>query len=182
MYATHRIASLPWSAYYATDEASQFAAMNERVKFEMMLLLGVLGVAGLGLYAFDRSAKLRRRVERTQTDARFAAIVNTAMDAIIIVDESLAITVVNSAAESMFGYPAAEATGRPFLDLVPPASAADLRVALDQTLGGARKPTLFSAGRYAAASVAMDRPSPSTSASRAPRSTATRTSRSSSAT
>src|SRR5205823_13342610 len=111
----------------------QFEAMYQRVKFEMMLLLGVLSVAGLGLYAFDRSAKLRRRVERTQTDARFAAIVNTAMDAIIIVDETLAITVVNSAAESMFGYPAADVIGKPVLDLVPPASAADFRVALDQT-------------------------------------------------
>ena len=150
MYATHRIASLPWTAYYATDEAAQLAAMYERLKFEMTLLLGVLWAAGLGLYAFDRSAKLRRRVEQSQTDARFAAIVNTAMDAIIIVDEMLAITVVNSAAESMFGYPAADAIGKPVLDLVPPASAADLRVALDQTLGGARKPMLFSAGCYAA--------------------------------
>jgi hypothetical protein len=69
MYATHRIASLPWTAYYATDEAAQLAAMYERLKFETMLLLGVLGVAGLGLYAFDRSAKLRRRVEQAERRA-----------------------------------------------------------------------------------------------------------------
>ena len=150
MYATHRIANLPWTAYYATAEASQFAAMYERLKFETMLLLGVLWVAGLGLYAFDRSAKLRRRVEQTQTDARFAAIVNTAMDAIIIVDETLAITVVNSAAESMFGYPAADAIGKPVSTSFRRRPLPSLRVALDQTLGGARKPMLFSAGRYAA--------------------------------
>jgi PAS domain S-box-containing protein len=150
VYATHRIAGLPWVVYYASDEATQFAAMYERLRFETLLLLGVLFISGLGLYALDRSAKLRRHIERTQTEARFAAIVNSAMDAIIIVDEKLAITVVNSAAESMFGYSAADAIGKPVVDLVPSTSAAEFRVALDRTLGGEGKPAPFSAGSYAA--------------------------------
>ena len=38
------------------------------------------------MYAYNRSVNLRRLTERAQTEARFAAIVNTAMDAIIIVE------------------------------------------------------------------------------------------------
>ena len=124
--------------------------MYGRVQLETLLVIGVLVVAALGLYAIDRSSKLRSHLERAQTDEHFAAIVNTAMDAIITVDETLAITVVNTAAESMFGYPAAEAIGKPLLDLVPPASAAELRVALDQTLGGAHTPAILSTARFSA--------------------------------
>jgi PAS domain S-box-containing protein len=150
VFATRRVTTLPWSVYYAADEGVQLAPMRERLRFETLLLLGVLLVAGLGVYAYDRAAKLRHHLERTQTDARFAAIVNTAMDAIIIVDESFAITVVNTAAELMFDHRGADMIGTSVLDLVPAASVDELRQALNRTLQGAGQPRLFSADRYAA--------------------------------
>ena len=150
LYSAHRTTSLPWTVYFAADEGALFAPTYERLQFEMVILLGLLSLAGLGLYAIDRAAKLRRHVERAQTDARFAAIVNTAMDAIILVDDTLAITVVNSAAESMFGFKAVDMIGKPVLELVPPAAVAELRFALDQALGGTIPSTPFSPGRYAA--------------------------------
>jgi PAS domain S-box-containing protein len=148
--ATHRAQKLPWSVYYASDEDTQFAAMRERLRFEGLALLGVLVLAGLAGYAYDRSAHARRLTERAQTEARFSAIVNTAMDAIIIVDAKYAITVVNRAAELMFGRAALEATGLSVLELIPRESAGELRHALEQTLHGSGQPRLLSADRYAA--------------------------------
>ena len=148
--ATHRARNLPWSIYYAADEDSQFAALRDRLRFEGLLLLGVLVLAGLAAYAYDRSAHARRLTERAQTEARFSAIVNTAMDAIIIVDQTYAITVVNRAAELMFGYAAHDATGVSVLELIPRESATELSRALDQTLHGSGQPRLLSADRYAA--------------------------------
>ncbi|HTE44999.1 MAG TPA: PAS domain S-box protein, partial [Gemmatimonadaceae bacterium] len=148
--ATHTIQGLPWSVYLAGDEVEQFAALRERLRFEAFLLLGVLVLGSLGAYAYDRSAHARHLTERAQTEARFAAIVNTAMDAIVIVNEEYAITVVNSAAELMFGYPTRDAIGVSFLELIPLASADEIGRALNQTLLGSGQPRLLSADRYAA--------------------------------
>jgi PAS domain S-box-containing protein len=150
LVATHRDGVIPWAVYYAMDERTAFAPVSSRLRFEALLLLGVLLVAGLGAYAFNRSAHLRRLTERAQTEARFAAIVNTALDAIMIVDAQFAVVDVNSAAESMFGYRSDEALQRSVLDLIPDASRDELRRALEQTLRAGEKPRLFAAGRYAA--------------------------------
>jgi len=148
--ATHRVQNLPWGIYFASGEDAQLAALHDRLRVEALLLLGLLVLCGLGAYAYDRSAHARRLTERAQTEARFSAIVNTAMDAIIIVDETYAITVVNRAAELMFGYPTRDAVGLSVLELIPRASADELSRALEQTLHGSGQPRLFSADRYAA--------------------------------
>ena len=36
LVATHRIASIPWTVYYAGDERAQFAPMRERLRFESL--------------------------------------------------------------------------------------------------------------------------------------------------
>jgi PAS domain S-box-containing protein len=148
--ASHRTASLPWAVYYAQDRHEAFAPMRSRVQFEVLLLAGFLLFAGLGLYAYNRSVHLRQLTDRAATDERFAAIVNTAMDAIIIVDDGYQITVVNSAAELMFGHSAREAVGLSVLELIPEASTDELRRVLDETMRAGEQPRLFSADRYAA--------------------------------
>ena len=149
--STHRVGSAPWAVYYAMDESIPFAPVRERLRFEALLLAGVLLVVGLGLYAHNRSLHLRRMKERAQTEARFAAIVNTAMDAIIIVGDNLDIAVLNSAAERMFGYPAYDAIGRSVLELIPGAAAGELRGTLEHTLRTiGEQPRVFSSGRYSA--------------------------------
>ena len=55
--------------------------------------------------------ELRHMRELLQSEARFGEIVRTAMDAIIIFDPDGAITLVNGAAESMFGIKASDAIG-----------------------------------------------------------------------
>src|SRR4029077_2282685 len=49
--ATHRIASIPWTVYYAGDESAQFAPMRDRLRFESLVLIGILLVVAFGLYA-----------------------------------------------------------------------------------------------------------------------------------
>jgi PAS domain S-box-containing protein len=150
--ATHRAKSLPWSVYYAVEESVQFAPVRERLRFEAMLLAGVLLVVVLAWYAYDRSINLRRVTERAQTEARFAAIVNTAMDAIIIVSDDYKIAVVNSAAERMFGYPAQDAVGRSVLELIPGAAEGELQRTLEHALRATGEDTarVVSTERYAA--------------------------------
>ncbi len=148
--ATRHIGALPWSVYDAIDASSIFATMRDRLRFEALFLTGLLLMGGLGLYAHEQSGNLRRLTERAQTDARFSAIVNTAMDAIIIVNARYEIAVMNSAAEIMFGYSAYDTIRRSVLELVPAASTEELHRALVQTLRAGEQPRLFSAERYAA--------------------------------
>ncbi|HEY4216391.1 MAG TPA: PAS domain S-box protein [Gemmatimonadaceae bacterium] len=148
--ASHRTTTLPWSLYYAPNRHDAFAPMWSRLRFEALLFTGFLLFAGLGLYAYDRAVHLRQLTDRAATEERFAAIVNTAMDAIIIVDDRYQISVVNSAAESMFGYSAADAVGHSVLELIPEASTDELRRALHEALPAGEQPRLFSGDSYAA--------------------------------
>ncbi len=56
----------------------------------------------------------------SQPDARFEALLESAPDAIVIVNQGGLIQVANSEAELMFGYPRAELIGQPVELLVPP--------------------------------------------------------------
>jgi PAS domain S-box-containing protein len=150
LVASHRTRAVPWSVYYAVDEHAALAPVWARLRFEALVLAAILLVAGLGLYGYDRSVHLRQLTDRAATEARFAAIVNTAMDAIMIVDDKYQISVVNSAAEFMFGYSTQDATGRSVLELIPEASTDELRRVIEQTMRAGEQPRLFSADRYAA--------------------------------
>jgi PAS domain S-box-containing protein len=57
-----------------------------------------------------------------QSEERYHAAAEAALDAFITIDESYAIVVVNSAAERIFGYPAAELLGRNLVVLLPAAT------------------------------------------------------------
>ncbi len=67
------------------------------------------------------SALGRAEAERAlrEGEARFAGIIDSAMDAIITIDEAQRITVFNRAAEEMFRCRAAEALGRPIDTFIP---------------------------------------------------------------
>ena len=68
-----------------------------------------------------RELELRHRAELQETQARMAEVVRSALDAIIVFDESRRITLFNAAAERMFGIPATEALGSDVGRLFPPA-------------------------------------------------------------
>jgi PAS domain S-box-containing protein len=141
---------VPWAFYLAANESLAFATMRDRLRFEAMLLLGVLIVGALAIYAYDRSANLRQMTERAQSEARFSAIVNTAMDAIIIVDDEYRIAVLNVAAEAMFGYAKGDVMGRSVMELIPDTSRTEFRRALEQTFRIGEQPRVFDSGRLSA--------------------------------
>ena len=106
MFASHRMQTVPWAIYYANPEGVMYAPMRATLKDEAWLLLAIIFVAALAMYAIERTVNLRRLTERAQTEARFSTIVNTAMDAIIIVDRDYRISLMNVAADRMFAFSA----------------------------------------------------------------------------
>ena len=58
-----------------------------------------------------REIELQHRVRLSESEARMAEMVESAMDAIIMFDESQHVTLFNAAAERVFGYTAKEAIG-----------------------------------------------------------------------
>jgi two-component system sensor kinase FixL len=60
--------------------------------------------AGAVLVARDIGARLRQDLSLRTTEARWRAIIDSAVDAIIVIDSKGAIEVFNQAAEQMFGY------------------------------------------------------------------------------
>jgi PAS domain S-box-containing protein len=150
VFASHRMATVPWAIYYATTELSSLQPVRSTLRSEAWLLLAILFVVALAVYAYDRTINLRRLSERAQTEARFATIVNTAMDAIIIVDRDYRVSLMNIAAERMFRFPPGSTVGRSVLEMMPDAARDEIRRALEHTLRTGEQPRLFTAERRAA--------------------------------
>ncbi|HEY9228626.1 MAG TPA: ATP-binding protein, partial [Gemmatimonadaceae bacterium] len=66
-----------------------------------------------------KELELRHVREMVQSEARFREIVSTAMDAIVLFDAKGVVTLVNGAAERMFGTSANEAVGAPITEFFP---------------------------------------------------------------
>ncbi|MGZ4779565.1 MAG: PAS domain S-box protein [Thermoanaerobaculia bacterium] len=65
------------------------------------------------------SAAVRDVTERRRVDAKFRGLLESAPDAMVIVDSLGNIVIVNSQTERLFGYPRAELIGKPVETLVP---------------------------------------------------------------
>jgi PAS domain S-box-containing protein len=77
------------------------------------------GRRGRLVLANDVSDRLRAEAQRMESQAKLAAIIDSAMDAVITVDESQNIVLFNRAAESMFGLKAEAAIGQEVERLIP---------------------------------------------------------------
>jgi PAS domain S-box-containing protein len=75
----------------------------------------------LGFSKVTRDTTERRRIEQAMRaeEARLAAVIGSAMDAVITVDERQIITLFNPAAEQMYGYSAEQVLGQPLEKLIP---------------------------------------------------------------
>ncbi|NIN73086.1 MAG: PAS domain S-box protein [Gemmatimonadetes bacterium] len=99
--------------------------------FPVEVRIGVLDEGGQRAWiAVARDITERKQVEEAlrASEERFAAIFRSAMDAIVIVDSELRISMLNQAAERVFKCTAAEILGRSFREFL----CADSRAALDQ--------------------------------------------------
>ena len=67
-----------------------------------------------------REIELQHRVRLSETEARMAEVVESAIDAIIMFDDSQHVTLFNAAAERVFGYTAKEVLGREIGRFFPP--------------------------------------------------------------
>ncbi|HYC03603.1 MAG TPA: EAL domain-containing protein [Azospirillaceae bacterium] len=83
--------------------------------------LGLLAKTTNGLLLeFDRSLVERERAEGRlrEREARLSGIMDNVADGIITLDEDLRIETMNTAAQELFGFDAAEAVGQPFVTLI----------------------------------------------------------------
>lgn len=73
----------------------------------------------------DGDGPVGRVVLGSTSDARWASVLNTAVDGIIVIDDHARIMIFNAACERMFGFSADEVVGRNVSLLMPPEHAAD---------------------------------------------------------
>jgi len=104
---------------------------RERVAAEM-----VLASALVAILVYLLAHTLQRHRQSTLDHAKLAAIVESSTDAIIGKDLNGVVTSWNSAAETIFGYAADEAIGRPLRDLIVPPELAGEE---DEILGRIRR-------------------------------------------
>jgi PAS domain S-box-containing protein len=90
---------------------------------EMFLAAGGLGVAAAALLSFlvyrQRRERAAAALALQNAEARVGGIVDSAMDAIVAVDESQRIVLFNAAAERVFRWPQAAVLGQPLDMLIP---------------------------------------------------------------
>jgi PAS domain S-box-containing protein len=100
--------------------------------------------------------ELRHMRELFQSEARFSEIVRSAMDAIVLFDAEGKISLINAAAEEMFGLTTADALGASIMTFFPEATAASLMTTMcseaergreGRTQGGVVAPHAFVARR-----------------------------------
>ncbi|MFZ4760673.1 MAG: PAS domain S-box protein, partial [Burkholderiaceae bacterium] len=118
--------------------------LDERVPFDAEYRLaradgGWMWVHGRGFAAWDDTGRpvrhygtiadisARKAAEAALVDsrARLSAIIDSALDAIVTIDEAGRIVLFNPAAEALFGRNASDLLGRPILPLMPPRMRAD---------------------------------------------------------
>jgi len=106
------------------------AWLHEPLRIDLLVLSAGSGaIAGiLALIRLYRESRGRQRVERARargeallarSEARLRGILDSAMDAIITVDESQRVVLFNNAAERMFGRPRADALGATLESFIP---------------------------------------------------------------
>ncbi|MFN9772931.1 MAG: PAS domain S-box protein, partial [Burkholderiales bacterium] len=126
--------------------ARGFAAWNEAGR----------AVRSYGAIA-DVSARKAAEAALVDSRARLSAVIDSALDAILAIDERGRVVLFNPAAETLFGRPAADVLGRSVLQLVPPRLRGG---ALERLLGSptAPQPVPGQAGRSAMQVLHADRP------------------------
>ena len=88
-----------------------------------MFLIGSVSIVFVAAAVRHATGLVRRlNITLQESEAKFRGLLESAPDAMVIVDESGQITLVNAATESLFGYPRAQLIGQSAELLMPPAT------------------------------------------------------------
>ena len=124
--------------WYAARGVGPFATHglpDGTIPLRVYAFLAAAGISSL----FTAAALEERRgaiAQLRQSEARHRAVLETAIDAIVLIDRAHRIQFANAATQSVFGYAPSELVGRTLQDLVP----APLRFALTETIARATSP------------------------------------------
>lgn len=99
-------------------KSSELNARNESLERRVALHTAEYDVISTELQS-EVSERKRAEVEADAARQRLVGIIDSAMDAIITVDESQRIILFNTTAEALFGCPQTEALGAPLADFIP---------------------------------------------------------------
>ena len=110
----------PWSLVVKIDTKEVLAHLHYLQW--IIAVLTLLGTTGIGFWAYTwqrRQTEAHARHEMQQVELRLAAVIDSATDAIISIDEAQRIVLFNPMAERLFQCPAQEALGSPIDRFIP---------------------------------------------------------------
>lgn len=123
---TDRLRSLLFGAALAALLALALTVdMNVAARIVAVIAITCAGFIALAWYRrsqtldtviAERSSAI---ASQNRSEQRLAAVINTATDAIITIDQDQNIVMINPAAEALFGYGPGELAGKPLLQLIP---------------------------------------------------------------
>ena len=125
LWVFHRLSHYPVTFYVAAPLSNVRAAWWQRMQFSyLMLFLFLAGGYATYRWALTRqlageTARARAEAKVEESQLRLEGMINSAMDAIISVDQAQNIVLYNAAAGKMFGHAATEMIGQPLDRLLP---------------------------------------------------------------
>ncbi|HEX6767074.1 MAG TPA: PAS domain S-box protein, partial [Polyangiaceae bacterium] len=134
-----------WRVTAAYDVAFGHAAPELATEM-LAALISLLTIVGMREAVRATAALRRTNIALRRSEDRYRAVVESAMDAIVVIDGKGRVTYANPAVESVFGYSPGDLFERPFALLAPEADAAFQRST--PTRGTVRDRTLQILGRH----------------------------------
>lgn len=113
-----RLEGLPLTVYAAMPVHTMLKIWWDQVRVTLLLLL-IMGGSGIWAHRYFERRQLQWEAVREQAALRLQGIIESAMDAIISIDEKHRIVIFNSAAEAMFGHAREQVLGQPISMLMP---------------------------------------------------------------
>lgn len=118
LYVYDRLEGLPITVYVAMPVPTMLEIWWGQVRATLLLLM-LMGAAGIWAHRYFARRHLQWEAAREQAALRLQGIIESAMDAIISIDESHRIVIFNSAAEAMFGHAREQVLGQSVSMLIP---------------------------------------------------------------
>ncbi|MBI4986454.1 MAG: PAS domain S-box protein [Rhodocyclales bacterium] len=117
----HKVDQFPLLVSVAIDEAEALAVWREKARLIIANAIGIAVIVMLAAWALARELTKEESLsqELWESGQRLEATINSAMDAIVIVDGAQRVVLFNAAAEAMFGCAMAEAIGSPLERFMP---------------------------------------------------------------